>query len=113
MPEKRFLFFPELPAVSGSQPLAKRVKALQPDIHVFGHSHFAWDAELDGTRYIQAPLCTARERARRLASLKLGLERTPDSAPPSAWLPVAIYEMPLTQNALEREACEDIELLCV
>ena len=103
IPEKRFLFFPELPTVSGSIPLSRRVQGLQPDLHVFGHSHFAWDATIRGTRFVQAPLCTARERSRRLASIKVGLERTPDDAQPSEWLPVPLYQLPLAQS---RDACE-------
>ncbi|KAK2077297.1 hypothetical protein QBZ16_004931 [Prototheca wickerhamii] len=98
IPEKRFLFFPELPTVSGSVPLSRRVQDLQPDLHVFGHSHFAWDATIRGTRFVQAPLCTARERSRRLASIKVGLERTPDDAQPSEWLPVPLYQLPLTRS---------------
>jgi hypothetical protein len=32
----------------GSDFLWRRLQSLQPDLHVFGHSHFAWDAELEG-----------------------------------------------------------------
>jgi hypothetical protein len=32
----------------GSDFLWRRLQELQPDLHVFGHSHFAWDAELQG-----------------------------------------------------------------
>ena len=34
----------------GSLPLGRRVRALRPHMHVFGHSHFGWDQTLDGTR---------------------------------------------------------------
>ncbi len=32
----------------GSDPLAARLAALKPHIHVFGHTHFAWNMELHG-----------------------------------------------------------------
>jgi hypothetical protein len=32
----------------GSDFLWKRVQQLAPQMHVFGHSHFAWDAEIEG-----------------------------------------------------------------
>ena len=48
LPEKRFLYFPLLARVAGSEPLAGRVAALRPDIHLFGHTHFSWDATLHG-----------------------------------------------------------------
>lgn len=35
---------------------------LKPDVHVFGHTHFGYDMELDGIRYLQAPLATPAER---------------------------------------------------
>jgi len=69
MPEKRFLYYPDLVKASGSIPLAERIEALKPDIHLFGHTHFAWDTEIKGTRYIQAPLAAPRERIRRLRTV--------------------------------------------
>lgn len=36
MPEKRFLFTPNLTQIVGSDFIRKRVTALQPDLHVFG-----------------------------------------------------------------------------
>jgi hypothetical protein len=32
----------------GSDFLWQRLQQLQPHMHVFGHSHFAWDMELQG-----------------------------------------------------------------
>lgn len=59
----------------GSRPLGRRVDALRPDVHLFGHSHFGWDALLDdGVRYVQAPLATPLERERRPRSLAVGEE---------------------------------------
>lgn len=43
----------------------------KPDIHLFGHTHFGWDATLDGIRYVQAPLSYPNERKMRLASIKI------------------------------------------
>eukprot|EP01057_Protomagalhaensia_wolfi_P000185 Protomagalhaensia_wolfi_Nauph_80__184@NODE_10_length_5655_cov_165_650285_g7_i1_p6_GENE_NODE_10_length_5655_cov_165_650285_g7_i1NODE_10_length_5655_cov_165_650285_g7_i1_p6_ORF_typecomplete_len139_score15_56_NODE_10_length_5655_cov_165_650285_g7_i135583974 len=74
-----------------------RVLQLLPDVHVFGHTHFGWNASLremlDGQklskedqselfedsirklldcRFIQAPLGYPRERSMRLRSLAVG-----------------------------------------
>lgn len=73
MPEKRYLFFPHLAKIAGSQVLESRVRGLQPDLHIFGHTHFGWDMTLDdGIRYIQAPLSYPRERDMRLPSITVG-----------------------------------------
>eukprot|EP00048_Salpingoeca_helianthica_P023833 m.27527 g.27527 ORF g.27527 m.27527 type:complete len:351 (+) comp9022_c0_seq2:266-1318(+) len=64
LPEKRMLFYPNLPKMAGSSFLARRVTALRPAIHIFGHTHFGWDATHDGTRFVQAPLCYPTERRR-------------------------------------------------
>lgn len=56
---------PNLAKAVGSDPLAARVEALRPDVHVFGHTHFSWDASLRGTRFVQWPLAYPAERARR------------------------------------------------
>eukprot|EP00854_Cymbomonas_tetramitiformis_P022946 gene22946-27750_t len=71
-PEKRFLMYSLLPKVVGSDPLRRRVEALQPSVHVFGHTHFGWDQELDGIRYIQAAVGYPFEREQRLRSLAVG-----------------------------------------
>ena len=55
LPEKRYLTLPVLAKASGSSFLHERIKALQPTMHAFGHTHFGWDAKLDdGVRYVQA-----------------------------------------------------------
>lgn len=41
-------------------------------MHVFGHTHFGWDAVLDGVRYIQAALCYPQERKQRRRSIQTG-----------------------------------------
>ena len=56
----------------GSDPLAARLHRLRPAMHVFAHSHFAWDATIGGTRYVQAPLCYPAERTRRGKSIRTG-----------------------------------------
>eukprot|EP00967_Tisochrysis_lutea_P102484 scaffold154328_cov32-Tisochrysis_lutea.AAC.1 len=72
IPEKRFLIYPPLTSAVGSIPLGRRVQSLEPDLHVFGHTHFGWDATIDGVRYLQAALATPAERARRPRSLQVG-----------------------------------------
>eukprot|EP00931_Biecheleriopsis_adriatica_P070045 TRINITY_DN43842_c0_g1_i1.p1 TRINITY_DN43842_c0_g1~~TRINITY_DN43842_c0_g1_i1.p1 ORF type:complete len:386 (+),score=69.12 TRINITY_DN43842_c0_g1_i1:36-1193(+) len=69
MLEKRFLMYPCLAKASGSAYLFERVKALQPDVHVFGHTHFGWDAIHDGVRYMQAALGYPYEREMRWPSM--------------------------------------------
>ncbi|CAK9219725.1 unnamed protein product [Sphagnum troendelagicum] len=84
-PEKRMLFYPNLPKVVGSNWLEARVRSIhgphgsETACHVFGHTHFCWDATLDGIRYIQAPLAYPKERERRMNG---GEE----------WLPLCIYD---------------------
>ena len=78
LPEKRMLFYPNLPKASGSNFLRARVDALKARVddgnmtHVFGHTHFGWNAEIDGVRYIQAALATPREWSKRPRSLEVG-----------------------------------------
>ncbi|XP_004301208.1 PREDICTED: uncharacterized protein LOC101304101 [Fragaria vesca subsp. vesca] len=83
-PEKRMLFYPKLPKIIGSDSLEVRIRSIHgvkgsaSACHVFGHTHFCWDAVLDGIRYVQAPLAYPRERKRRMN----GGEN---------WLPFCIY----------------------
>jgi len=70
--EKRYLFLPTLAKAIGSEPLRARVEALRPDMHVFGHTHFGWDATLDGVRYVQAALSYPEERRGRLGTIATG-----------------------------------------
>ncbi|DBB02386.1 TPA: hypothetical protein ACH3X3_011389 [Trebouxia sp. C0006] len=106
LPEKRYLFYPNLAKAAGSEPLAHRLRALQPDVNIFGHTHFSWDATIEGIRHIQAPLCGPSERRRRPRSLTfeqltpLGpmdrsstIPNPPGFDPVKAdWLPIQIYE---------------------
>ncbi|KAG1681526.1 hypothetical protein FOA52_014032 [Chlamydomonas sp. UWO 241] len=77
-PEKRFLTFPNLAKAVGSDPLGERVRRLHPAVHVFGHTHFSWDATLEnGVRYVQAPLCYPPERGHRFKSVVLSSQWQP------------------------------------
>lgn len=93
LPEKRFLFFPNLAKAAGSAPLGARVAALGPDIHGFGHSHFAWDASVGGTRFLQAPLGAPAERRRRLRTLSFDALAGQGGGDPVAarWLPLEVF----------------------
>ncbi|KAL2628813.1 hypothetical protein R1flu_013499 [Riccia fluitans] len=78
-PEKRMLLYPNLPKMVGSDWLEARVRKIHGQkgsptaCHLFGHTHFAWDATLDGIRYIQAPLAYPKERARKQISADIEL----------------------------------------
>ncbi|CAA6655707.1 unnamed protein product [Spirodela intermedia] len=90
-PEKRMLFYPNLPKIIGSDLLETRLRSIHgvrgkpSSCHVFGHTHFCWDAEVDGIRYVQAPLSYPRERRRRMNG---GTD----------WLPFCIYHGGLTDR---------------
>mmetsp|Transcript_46147 Transcript_46147/g.137940 ORF Transcript_46147/g.137940 Transcript_46147/m.137940 type:complete len:625 (-) Transcript_46147:61-1935(-) len=61
-PEKRYLIPPCLAKAVGSNYLRARMERLRPDVHVFGHTHFGYDLEVEGVRYVQAALATPGER---------------------------------------------------
>ncbi|CAE7439971.1 Pacrg [Symbiodinium microadriaticum] len=63
VPEKRYLIPACLSKAVGSSYLQDRVARLKPHVHVFGHTHFGYDMEIDGTRFLQAALATPQERA--------------------------------------------------
>ncbi|KAH7663173.1 Metallo-dependent phosphatases protein [Dioscorea alata] len=90
-PEKRMLFYPNLPKIIGSDPLEVRIRSIHGQkgntsaCHVFGHTHFCWDAVLDGIRYVQAPLAYPRERKRRMNGGE-------------DWLPFCVYDCGLTEQ---------------
>eukprot|EP00884_Botryococcus_braunii_P013820 jgi/Botrbrau1/22439/Bobra.0091s0041.1 len=104
LPEKRFLYFPNLAKAVGSDFLARRVRDLRPAMHLFGHTHFAWDATIDGVRYIQAPLCGPGERGTRLKSITFsGLDGRgagqgghhhllTSEGVDAPWLPLLVYQ---------------------
>jgi hypothetical protein len=78
LPEKRMLFYPKLAQASGSVYLRKRVDEIKSRVndgdmtHVFGHTHFGWNARIDGVRYVQASLATPKEWQKRPRSLIIG-----------------------------------------
>lgn len=77
-PEKRFLYLPTLSKAVGSRFLEERLRRLGSCMHVFGHTHFGWDASLDGVRYVQAALGYPFEWRERPASMEVGaLPREP------------------------------------
>lgn len=53
------LFYPKLPKIIGSDSLEDRIRSIHgaegrkdaSSCHVFGHTHFCWDAVVDGIRY--------------------------------------------------------------
>ncbi|CAK7338645.1 unnamed protein product [Dovyalis caffra] len=55
-PEKRMLFYPNLPKIIGSDFLEVRIRSIHgiegnaSACHAFGHTHFCWDSVLDGIR---------------------------------------------------------------
>ena len=59
------LFYPSLPKAAGSAYVEKRLRALGAKAHVFGHTHFLWDMELEGVRYVQWALGSPQEQKRR------------------------------------------------
>lgn len=71
-PEKRYLTYPNLAKGIGSEYLRRRVEGLRPNLHVFGHTHFGYDLEVDGIRYVQAPLSMSSERHSRGTTVALG-----------------------------------------
>ena len=89
LPEKRMLFLPNLAKAAGSSCLLPRIQQVGSCAHIFGHTHFAWDACLDGVRYVQWPLGYPRERRCRLALRKLhwmlAAQGSLGSAPQLGW----------------------------
>ena len=62
------LYQPNLAKAVGSNYVAQRIDELRPVAHIFGHTHFLWDATIDKVRYIQWCLGTPKER--RCATLQ-------------------------------------------
>jgi predicted phosphodiesterase len=85
LPEKRWLHFPNLAKACGSDYLGARVTALQPDVHVYGHTHFTQDQHVGSIRCVQWPLGYPRDQARRRDG---GL----------GWTPLAVYNVSSTDG---------------
>jgi len=96
MPEKRFLSQPNLPKIAGSDFVRRRVDSLQPDVHIFGHTHLPWDMRLEGVRYRSWPLGSPMEQAMRIASIPT--EKT------ERWHPLAVFDNYGTHYP-EEQAC--------
>jgi len=69
-PEKRFLREPNIMKVSGSSSLQKQVQELEPDLHIFGHTHIPIDLMLNGVRYVNWPLGSIREHEKQCSPVK-------------------------------------------
>lgn len=54
LPPVSDLRFKGLPLVAGAQGLDRQIRALNSAIHVFGHSHIAYDQVIDGVRYVHS-----------------------------------------------------------
>jgi hypothetical protein len=101
LPEKRYLSLPTLPACSGSIFLESRLRQLNQQLpnksdcdetrhlHAFGHSHLAWDLELENVRYVHVPLAYPREWETRRRSLEIGTMTGSES---HRRFPVSIWE---------------------
>lgn len=85
-PEKRYLTFPTLSKAVGSDYVERRLRLLGSSLHVFGHTHFGWDMELDGVRYVQASLAYPKEWQFRAGSLSVGtMSEEHDFQPVCVW----------------------------
>ena len=85
-PEKRYMTFPTLNKAVGSDFLERRLRRMGSSFHVFGHTHFGWDMEIDGIRYVQASLAYPREWEYRARSLSLGtMSEENDFQPVCVW----------------------------
>ena len=85
VPEKRYLIPACLSKAVGSSYLQERVTRLKPHVHVFGHTHFGYDMEIDGIRYLQAALATPQERAFGGSIVSLGHFPVIEAKPCKVW----------------------------
>ncbi|CAD7696768.1 unnamed protein product [Ostreobium quekettii] len=107
LPEKRFLYYPNIAKVVGSDPLKRRIQKLRPHLHIFGHTHFGWDAVVDGVRYVQCALGYPKERQKRYPSMLLSqnprelMETPPESSRVKnpTFLPALVYTSTSCQQA--------------
>ena len=60
--EKRFSYDQHVPKISGSSYLEEQIRRVNPRVHVFGHTHVAWDTILEGVRYVHWPLGNPKEQ---------------------------------------------------
>ncbi|CAE7607267.1 Pacrg [Symbiodinium natans] len=85
VPEKRYLIPACLTKAVGSSYLQERVAMLKPTVHVFGHTHFGYDIDISGTRYVQAALATPQERAFGGSIVALGTFPVLEAKPCKVW----------------------------
>lgn len=92
-PEKRYMNYPTLNKAIGSVYVERRLRAMNSSFHIFGHTHFGWDAELppgnaaptqsfsssneplepvQNVRYVQCVLAYPKEWEFRSRSLSVG-----------------------------------------
>jgi len=89
-PEKRYMTYPTLNKAIGSVYVERRLRAMNSSFHIFGHTHFGWDAELppdnvtssrsssspneavQNVRYVQCSLSYPKEWEYRSRSLSVG-----------------------------------------
>ena len=85
IPEKRYMSLPTLASFVGSTYLEQRLRRIGKQLlycndssntirhlHAFGHSHLAWDANINNVRYVHVPLAYPREWKERSKSLEIG-----------------------------------------
>lgn len=85
-PEKRYMTYPTINKAVGSRFVERRLRRIGSSLHVFGHTHFGWDMEIDGVRYIQASLAYPKEWQFRARSLSVGtMSAEHDYAPVCIW----------------------------
>ncbi|KAL7431736.1 hypothetical protein ACHAXH_002342 [Discostella pseudostelligera] len=68
-------------------------------LHAFGHTHLAWDATIDGVRYVHVPLAYPREWEQRRRSLEIGSmngEVGEDRFPVCLWEQTSIRDADVT-----------------
>lgn len=68
-------------------------------MHAFGHTHLAWDATIDGVRYVHVPLAYPREWEQRRRSLEIGSmkgEVGEDRVPVCLWEQTTIRDADVT-----------------
>lgn len=94
--EKRFSTQPNLAKLIGSSWIRSRIEELQPDLHVFGHTHLPWNMTLDGVHYVSWPLGTPTEQNNRLCTYPTEVVER--------WLPLKVMDS-RGRHDFKREEC--------
>ena len=108
-PEKRYMTYPTLNKAIGSIYVERRLRAMKSSFHIFGHTHFGWDAELAPetfvssqsslsstepfryVRYVQSSLAYPKEWEYRSRSLSVGT-----MSEDGRFYPVSVWEQDQT-----------------